>query len=669
MSENDRLIAGRYRLNERLGSGGMGVVWLARDERLDRAVAVKQLLLPPYLTGAQAEEAKLRAMRESRIAARIQHPNVIAIYDVVEDAGHPCLVMEYLPSRSLSEVLNERGTLPPDEVAQIGAQAARALASAHAAGVVHRDVKPGNVLMGERGIVKIADFGIARATGDVTVTMTGLISGSPAYLSPEVARGQDATFASDVFSLGSTLYAAVEGTPPFGRSENAIALLYRAAGGEITRPRQAGPLTGILLRLLNVRPEQRPAMAEVGRMLSAVAPVRAPIGEVLPSALPPQGRREGGGLPGAASVRGDDAVRGHGGADEDVARPETGWTSDAADESDPIDGADTADSADADAPARADASRSDDSEHAAQADDPVRSEEAARSEDSARTEDSAWTADLPARGEQASARADAPSSVADGDTPRTGAAAAPGDTGWSESAPTRYDQHAEPSADSTAMFEAPFWAPSGGAGDSDHRDGRDLFARPRRTKQVILLAAAAIVAVAVAGVALAMLLSPDDDPKGGTAVSSPSPTPTPSASRTRTPTTPPTKASSPSPPPSKPTLDKTSRTDPQPAAARRKAITSYYAVVPGNLGQGWTRLTPRYQNTAGGYASYQGWWGSIRQASASDVRPAGGNRISARVVYTFKSGRVVEERHTYTLVQRNGRWLIDASTVVSSTER
>ena len=165
-------LADRYTLLERLGSGAMGVVWRARDELLHREVAIKQLLLPD-LKPSQVEEACERAMREGRIAARLQHPNAIGVFDVVIEDGKPCLVMEYLPSRSLSAVLAERGTLSPAETARIGAQVGAALAAAHEAGIVHRDVKPGNVLIGHNGSVKITDFGISRATGDVAVTRTG----------------------------------------------------------------------------------------------------------------------------------------------------------------------------------------------------------------------------------------------------------------------------------------------------------------------------------------------------------------------------------------------------------------------------------------------------------------------------------------------------------------
>jgi eukaryotic-like serine/threonine-protein kinase len=265
------LVAGRYRLGQRLGSGAMGIVWQALDERLHRTVAIKQLLLQPGLTDAQAEEARRRCMREGRIAARLAHPNAITVYDVAEHDGDPWLVMEYLPSKSLATVLSERGTLSPQEAARIGTQVATALVAAHAAGIVHRDIKPANVLLAEDGTVKITDFGISRATGDVTVTATGMLAGTPAYLAPEVAKGKDPTPAADVFSLGSTMYTAVEGHSPFGLSENTLALLYAVAAGNITPPRHAGPMTALLMQLLRVDPEERPSVTAARDGLSAVA--------------------------------------------------------------------------------------------------------------------------------------------------------------------------------------------------------------------------------------------------------------------------------------------------------------------------------------------------------------------------------------------------------------
>jgi eukaryotic-like serine/threonine-protein kinase len=271
-----RLVADRYRLEKRIGAGAMGVVWRARDERLDRKVAIKELLMQPGLIGA--EEQTARAMREGRIAARLQHPHAICVYDVALDHGTgsrdqivPWLVMEYLPSRSLAAALAEYGTLAPPEAARIGQQIAAALAAAHRAGIVHRDVKPGNVLLGHDGTVKITDFGISRASWDATVTSTGILAGTPAYFAPEVARGESPDPASDVFSLGATLYVAVEGEPPFGLDDNALAMLRTVAEGRVRPPQRAGPLSTILMRLLAGDPAARPSMPEALTALTAVA--------------------------------------------------------------------------------------------------------------------------------------------------------------------------------------------------------------------------------------------------------------------------------------------------------------------------------------------------------------------------------------------------------------
>ncbi|WP_410638921.1 protein kinase domain-containing protein [Amycolatopsis sp. lyj-346] len=270
MTDAGELIAGRYRLAERIGQGSMGVVWRARDERLDRVVAVKQLDYDAAIGQAASDQASLRALREARLTARLRHPHAITVHDVVEADGGPYLVMEYLPSRSLAEILLDRETLPAEEVARIGVQVASALAAAHAEGVVHRDVTPGNVLLGESGVAKIADFGISRATGEGTVTGGGFIAGTPAYLAPEVAGGREAGFPADVFSLGATLYRALEGTPPFGNDDNAITLLLRIAKEEIVPPRHRGPLAEVLTRMLHRDPEARPSMAEVQELLEAV---------------------------------------------------------------------------------------------------------------------------------------------------------------------------------------------------------------------------------------------------------------------------------------------------------------------------------------------------------------------------------------------------------------
>src|SRR3954469_6583308 len=245
----------------------MGPVWLARDELLGRQVAIKQVLSPASVSPKEADQQRQRALREGRIAARLSHPHAISVYDVALEGGQPWLVMEYLPSRSLAAGLREDGVLRTDQVAQIGAQVADALSATHAAGIVHRDVKPANILIGEggrvEGLVKITDFGISHASGDVTLTQTGQITGTPSFLAPEVAQGHPMTEASDVFSLGATLYACLEGTPPFGMEDNPLGMLHRVAGGNVIPPRRSGALTQPLLGLLAADPAARPTMAQV----------------------------------------------------------------------------------------------------------------------------------------------------------------------------------------------------------------------------------------------------------------------------------------------------------------------------------------------------------------------------------------------------------------------
>jgi serine/threonine protein kinase len=272
VTNKDDLVAGRYRLVGRIGRGAMGVVWRAHDERLDRTVAVKLLSFDAALGGTEGGKADERVMREARLAAKLQHPNAIAVHDVVEHEGRPCLVLEYLPSESLSAVMAERGALPADEAARIGAQLADALAAAHEVGIVHRDIKPDNVLIAPDGTVKITDFGISKAIGDATMTSVGVIAGTPAYLAPEVASGGKAGFPSDVFSLGATLYAATEGIPPFGLDENTIALLLKVSNGAISPPRNSGPLGPMLMWLLRTDPAERPTMRQAQEHLATGKP-------------------------------------------------------------------------------------------------------------------------------------------------------------------------------------------------------------------------------------------------------------------------------------------------------------------------------------------------------------------------------------------------------------
>jgi len=244
----------------------MGTVWLCQDQVLHRPVAVKQIHTLP---GESADDTR-RAMREARSAAAVNHRNAVSIYDVVEHDGAPWLVMEYVPSHTLAELL-EAGPLPPERVAAIGAQVAAALASAHALGIIHRDVKPGNILVGEEDLAKISDFGIARIDHDDQLTQTGLMSGTPAYFSPELARGGDPGRQSDVWALGATLYAAVEGRPPFRKQANAMAMLHAIASETVARPTRAGFLLGPIGHLMDPDPSSRWTMAEAESALRRLA--------------------------------------------------------------------------------------------------------------------------------------------------------------------------------------------------------------------------------------------------------------------------------------------------------------------------------------------------------------------------------------------------------------
>ena len=270
MSTPPTFIADRYRLVKMLGAGGMGVVWQAWDERLHRPVALKMLRTQAELSDSEREVATSRAMREARITAGLHHPHAVTVFDVVEHEGRPCIVMQLIESTPLSDLLREHGTLTARETARIGAEVGSALAAAHAMRIVHRDVKPGNILITGDGSAMISDFGISQALGDATITATGMIHGTPAYLSPEVARGQSASFASDVFALGSTMYTMLEGAPPFGVDDNAIAMLHKVARGTYPAPRHAGALAPLLREMLSANPKRRPGMESIAARLSAM---------------------------------------------------------------------------------------------------------------------------------------------------------------------------------------------------------------------------------------------------------------------------------------------------------------------------------------------------------------------------------------------------------------
>ncbi|QYJ05502.1 serine/threonine protein kinase [Nocardioides panacisoli] len=293
-------VADRYTLRHEVGRGGAGAVWLAVDEILGREVALKRIGLPP---GAEDVDVE-RAEREARLAAQVTHANVVAVFDFVAGSDEHWLVMEYVDGTNLARMVRERGPLPPSEAARILAEAARGLAAAHALGIVHRDVKPSNILLGRDGAVKLSDFGIARGTSDVSLTQTGLVTGSPAYLAPEIATGASASPASDVWSLGATLFHALSGAPPYQGQDattNPVATLYRIAHEAPPTVETEPWAAAVLGATMSHRQDQRPTAEELAGWFGAPETVPAPapssdtqtIPQVEPAPAPPAGRRHG----------------------------------------------------------------------------------------------------------------------------------------------------------------------------------------------------------------------------------------------------------------------------------------------------------------------------------------------------------------------------------------
>jgi serine/threonine protein kinase len=277
------LLAGRYRLGSIIGRGGMGAVWRARDELLSRDVAAKEIIWPPHLNDTERETARRRAVREAQMAARLNHPNIVSIYDIVEEDDRPWIVMEFIPYRSLRDIVQEDGPLTPAQAAQVGLGILAALLASHAEGILHRDVKPANILVGPAGRVVLTDFGIARATDSPTLTTAGVLVGSPSYIAPERARGEQAVAAGDLWSLGASLYTAVEGRPPFGR-DGALATLTAVVADEPDPAYHAGPLWPVISGLLRKDPAERLGAAEAEQMLRRVAADGGAVAAPLPQA-------------------------------------------------------------------------------------------------------------------------------------------------------------------------------------------------------------------------------------------------------------------------------------------------------------------------------------------------------------------------------------------------
>ncbi|MGI5490622.1 protein kinase domain-containing protein [Microtetraspora malaysiensis] len=297
-----RLVGGRYHLIEPIGRGGMGIVWRAHDELLDRVVAVKEVRYDSAM-GDQLDELNRRTMREARAAGRLTHPNVVVVHDVIEEDDRPWIIMQLVISRSLGQVIREDGRLSPERTTEIGLQVLDALKAAHAQGVLHRDVKPENVLITDDGRVVLTDFGIARLEADNTMTRTGLI-GTPAFIAPERLRGDPAQRESDLWSLGATLYAAVEGKPPHDRGMP-MATMHAVLNDAPAPAVHAGELRVVLERLLEKEPADRPSYDETAELLrrGAAGTARPKGGAAAPSTGTVAGAAAAGKNPGAPGGR------------------------------------------------------------------------------------------------------------------------------------------------------------------------------------------------------------------------------------------------------------------------------------------------------------------------------------------------------------------------------
>ncbi|MFF5963943.1 serine/threonine-protein kinase [Streptomyces collinus] len=308
----ERLLAGRYRLGKVLGRGGMGTVWRAQDETLGRTVAVKELRFPSNIDEEEKRRLITRTLREAKAIARIRNNSAVTVFDVVQEDDRPWIVMELVEGKSLAEVIREDGLLEPKRAAEVGLAVLDVLRSAHREGILHRDVKPSNVLIAEDGRVVLTDFGIAQVEGDPSITSTGMLVGAPSYISPERARGHKPGPAADLWSLGGLLYAAVEGAPPYDKG-SAIATLTAVMTEPLEEPKNAGPLKDVIHGLLTKDPAQRLDDASARAMLNSVlrAPEKAepePLDATKVVPLPAQPDRSSGkgGSPGSGSKRGEE---------------------------------------------------------------------------------------------------------------------------------------------------------------------------------------------------------------------------------------------------------------------------------------------------------------------------------------------------------------------------
>jgi eukaryotic-like serine/threonine-protein kinase len=618
------LIAGRYRLVHQVGTGGMGAVWEAWDERLQRRVAAKLVQLPPGLSSDEAAIANKRAMREARISARLHHRHAVPVFDVVDDDGQPCLIMQFLPSLTLAQVLREVGSLQPHEAAKVGSQVASALAAAHELGIVHRDVKPGNILIADDGSALISDFGISHALGDITLTTNGLVHGTPAYLAPEAARGEESNFASDVFSLGSTLYAAMEGSPPFGTDQNSIALLHRVAAGTYKPPQQSGPLTPLLLQMLSTEPSARPSMPVVAtslaRLTSSETAGQAPL-PLVPTKAPP--------APTTTAAAGTAATT--------TAAPTTAAPTTAA----PTTAAPTTAAPTTAAPTTAAAGT-------------------AAPTTAAPTTAAAGTA-APTTAAPTTA---APTTAAAGTLSESAATTAERPAAKPAGSPPMPSSDVPPAQPSEPRRRTARWAIAVGAlfvvgaviallASTLPRTGSGTIGQPR----------AASTATSAQPTPFDSKQATSSASSDATLKASPVPSPTQHSSATRT-------SAAPRPTSAPPKRTRSPGTGSPTAAQLISAITSYYALMPKNTTKAWPRMTASYQtNHAGGRQAYEAFWNAIRRVTVRNVSASPPSRAQATLVYYFKDGRVVTEVTAYELVRDGGTLKINDSTVLSSSTR
>jgi len=277
-----RRIAGRYELGVQLGEGGVGIVWRAEDTLLGRPVAIKEVELPPAVRDKQRAALRARVIREARAAARLSHPGAVTLFDVVQDGGQDYIVMELVEAPTLDQLVAAKGPLDPRRAAMVGLRLLATLEAAHRAGIVHRDVKPSNVLVRDDGTTKLTDFGTASLTGDPELTVTGVVVGSPAFMAPEQIKGLEVGPATDLWALGATLYFAVEGEPPFKSSKAQFEVLNAIVNDPPRQARRLGALGPVVDRLLRKESHQRPKSADVWYQLRRVAATKDPAGEVPP---------------------------------------------------------------------------------------------------------------------------------------------------------------------------------------------------------------------------------------------------------------------------------------------------------------------------------------------------------------------------------------------------